>query len=478
MASVRPPAVAGMFYPGDRETLDAEVRGYLAAVGATGPAPKAMIAPHAGYIYSGAVAATAYARLAKARDRIDRVVLVGPAHRMSFHGLAASNADGFATPLGTVPVDSEAIDRIMALPQVVVLNEAHRLEHGLEVHLPFLQQVVGDFRVVPLLAGDTSGGEVAQVLKALWGGPETLIVISSDLSHYLDYEAARRIDTETCRAIESLEPEAIAPEQACGRMPIKGLLEIAAKRGMEVTTLDLRNSGDTAGPRDKVVGYGAWAFTDPRDAAKESDERGAARSRAGPDEVGQLLDRHGGTLLHVALTSILYGLKHDRALEVDLGSHAAELGAQCASFVTLKREGALRGCIGSPVACRPLVADVAHNGFAAAFKDPRFKPLTEAELDPLDIEVSVLSAPEPIAFSSQNELVDALRPGIDGVILDQGKHRGVFLPAVWEAVPAPADFITQLKVKAGLPADFWSDDIRATRFTTAATSFSKLNAVR
>ena len=477
MASVRPPAVAGTFYPGDRETLDTEVSGYLAAVGATGPAPKAIIAPHAGYVYSGAVAAAAYARLAEARGRIERVVLVGPAHRMPFRGLAASNAEGFATPLGTVPVDAEAIERVMALPQVVVLNEAHRLEHGIEVQLPFLQQVLGEFRVVPLLAGDTTSEAVAQVLETLWGGPETLIVISSDLSHYLDYEEARRIDAETCRAIEAFEPDAIAAEQACGRLPIKGLLEIAARRGMEVTTLDMRNSGDTAGSRDRVVGYGAWVFTDPRAAAKQSDERGATRPRPGADEAAQLLGRHGGTLLRIALTSILYGLKNGRALEVDLGGHAAELGAQCASFVTLNRNGALRGCIGSPVACRPLIADVAHNGFAAAFKDPRFKPLTEAELDPLDIEVSVLSAPEPIAFSGQDALVDALRPGLDGVILTEGKHRGVFLPTVWETIPAPADFINQLKVKAGLRADHWSGDIKASRFTAAATSFSKLNSV-
>ncbi len=265
MASVRQPAVAGTFYPGDARELDAAVDGYLAAVepqGLTpeGPAPKALIAPHAGYIYSGPVAASAYARLAPARETVERVVLLGPAHRVLFGGIAASGATAFATPLGPVPVDVEAVQRICALPRVTVVDEAHRLEHSLEVQLPFLQRVLGDFSVVPLVVGDAKADEVAEVLEELWGGPATAIVISSDLSHYHDYQTARRLDAATCRAIEQLRPDDIGHDQACGRLPIVGLLRVARARGLQATTVDLRSSGDTAGPRHEVVGYGAWVF--------------------------------------------------------------------------------------------------------------------------------------------------------------------------------------------------------------------------
>ena len=260
MASVRPPAVAGTFYPAEKDALDAAVEGYLAAARAEGPPPKALIAPHAGFVYSGAIAASAYARLAAARDTIDRVVLLGPAHRVPFRGIAATRATAYATPLGTVPIDVDAVRRALELRQVILLDEAHRLEHSLEVQLPFFQRLLDDFSLVPLVVGDASTGDVAEVIETLWGGPETLIVISSDLSHYLDYDAARRLDADTCRAIEELRPDDIGPQQACGRLPIKGMLSVARARGMGVTTLDLRNSGDTAGPRDRVVGYGAWAI--------------------------------------------------------------------------------------------------------------------------------------------------------------------------------------------------------------------------
>lgn len=260
MTAVRPPAVAGTFYPSDTTELEAQVAGYLAAVEPEGPAPKALIAPHAGYIYSGPVAASAYARLAAGRETIERVVLLGPAHRVPFRGIAASSATAFATPMGSVPVDVEAVQSIRGLPRLVVLDEAHRLEHSLEVQLPFLQRVMGDFSVVPLVVGDATAEEVAEVLEALWGGPDTAIVISSDLSHYHDYETARRLDAATSRAIEELRPDDIGPDQACGRLPIKGLLRVARAHGLKATTVDLRNSGDTAGPRGDVVGYGAWVF--------------------------------------------------------------------------------------------------------------------------------------------------------------------------------------------------------------------------
>jgi len=260
MTATRAAAVAGMFYPEDPHELRLAIRQYLADVESEGPVPKAIIAPHAGYIYSGPVAASAYARLAPAHDLITRVILLGPAHRVGFRGLAASHAEEFQTPLGEIPLDVECIRKLAELPQVHYLDEAHKLEHSLEVQLPFLQSILDDFVLIPLLVGEADADAVCAVLEAAWGGPETLIVISSDLSHFHDYATAKRLDSETSRAIESLQPDQIQHENACGRNPVNGLLKAARNHTLHAKTIDLRNSGDTAGPRDQVVGYGAYVF--------------------------------------------------------------------------------------------------------------------------------------------------------------------------------------------------------------------------
>jgi MEMO1 family protein len=260
MMVVRPPAVAGTFYPAAAHQLRNVVEQFLQAAQSSGPIPKAIIAPHAGYLYSGPVAASAYASVATARDTIRQVILLGPAHRIPFSGLAASSAEAFSTPLGSVAIDHHALSRVLAFPQVRTLDQIHTREHSLEVHLPFLQEVLADFTLVPLLVGHTTPAAVGEVLDTLWDGAATLIVVSSDLSHYHDYDTARRLDELTSRAIESLRWEEIENEQACGRYPIQGLLLAARRHGLQVRTVDLRNSGDTAGPRDEVVGYGAYVF--------------------------------------------------------------------------------------------------------------------------------------------------------------------------------------------------------------------------
>ena len=250
-----------MFYPAEPAELRRMVDGYLEEARSTGPVPKAIIVPHAGFVYSGPIAASAYVRLAPARNTIHHVVLLGPAHRIPFAGLAAPAVDAFATPLGEVPIDKPALAALRELPQVQVLDIAHSMEHSLEVQLPFLQEALDHFSVLPLCVGDASPEQVAEVLEKVWGGPETLIVISSDLSHYQPYKAGRQMDKATSKAIETLEPDDINYEQACGRLPIQGLLLAARRRGLKSKTVDLRSSGDTAGPRDEVVGYGAYVFT-------------------------------------------------------------------------------------------------------------------------------------------------------------------------------------------------------------------------
>lgn len=251
-----------MFYPGNRGELArdvAQLLGAAASVAPDRPVPKAIIAPHAGYIYSGPIAASVYALLAPARQTIRRVVLLGPTHRVAVRGLALPGAAAFATPLGVVPIDPEAIAALRDLSQVCVSAEAHALEHSLEVHVPFLQSVLERFTLVPLAVGRADAPAVAQVIDALWGGPETLIVVSSDLSHFLPYRDAQAVDRATAKAILGLAPD-ISHEQACGATPVTGLTHAARRRGLKPELIDLRNSGDTAGDKLRVVGYGSFAF--------------------------------------------------------------------------------------------------------------------------------------------------------------------------------------------------------------------------
>ncbi|HEY7841614.1 MAG TPA: AmmeMemoRadiSam system protein B [Gammaproteobacteria bacterium] len=423
----RPPAVAGYFYPAEGTRLEATLAAMLAEAGTEGAAPKALIAPHAGYVYSGPVAARAYALLAGARQRIRRVVLLGPAHRVYVRGLALPSVQRFDTPLGSVPLDEEAVRRLRALPQVEVSDTAHAAEHSLEVHVPFLQHLLDDFTLVPLVVGEATPEEVAEVLQLLWGGEETLIVISTDLSHYHDYATARHIDAATSAAIERLDLESIGPEQACGCMPLRGLLHLCRKTGLRVRRLDLRNSGDTAGSRDRVVGYGAYAV-----------------------DAAPALAEHADTLLRVARTSIENGLSGRGLRSPDATAYAPTLRQRRAAFVTLTVADQLRGCMGTTEARTALVNAVAESAFNAAFRDPRFPTLTQAEYGAVAIGISVLSHPLPLAFASESELLGQLVPGIHGLIIERGERRATFLPGVWESLRQSREFLDQLKRKAGL----------------------------
>lgn len=448
--SSRQAAVAGAFYPGDAGVLQHDVDALLAdAKGRiAGPvsAPKAIIAPHAGYVYSGAVAASAYARVAEGRDRIRRVILLGPSHRVPFRGFALPSVDAFDTPLGPVKLDREAIDRLAERSDAEIRDDAHAHEHSLEVHLPFLQRVLGDFALVPVVVGDALPEQVADLLESVWGGEETLVVVSTDLSHFHDYETARRIDGDTAQRIGLLKAGSFGPEQACGSRPVNGLLRLAAKLGLRITELDVRNSGDTAGPRDRVVGYGSWAL-EPADRAR-------------------FADRHRDLMITTAAKALGIRLARNKRPEVNLETFPHELRSMAASFVTLNLRHRLRGCIGSLQAHRPLAEDVVWNAVSAGFEDPRFEPLTVPEFRDSEIEISVLSQPAPMDFRDEGDLLAQLRPGTDGLILESAGRRGTFLPKVWESLDTPESFLTGLKVKAGLPREYWSDDLKVWRYTT------------
>lgn len=258
----RPPAVAGVFYPADAEELSRQVDDFVAAAEVpTVPALRAIVGPHAGYVYSGAIAGSAYRTVVpiSGRPPVRRILLLGPSHRVAFAGIAAPSHSRFVTPLGSVRLDIAAITELVEAGLARSFDRAHSEEHGLEVHLPFVQRVLGDVTVVPLVVGEAGPDEVLAVIERLWDD-ETLVVVSSDLSHYEDWASAREHDRRTAERIERLEDAGIGPRDACGCRPLAGLLRAAAARGMSAHRLDLRTSGDTAGPRDRVVGYGAWAF--------------------------------------------------------------------------------------------------------------------------------------------------------------------------------------------------------------------------
>ncbi len=445
--SIRLPAVANRFYPGDPAELQRMLGEYLdLPVPVDEAPPKAIIAPHAGYVFSGAVAGSAYARLKPLRDTVKRVILLGPSHRVGFHGIAACSADYYYTPLGNVSLDRPSLDSIEHLPQVQVIDQAHQFEHSLEVHVPFLQNVLQQFRLVPLVVGTAEPQEVAEVLEILWGGAETLIVISSDLSHYHDYATAQALDSAASDAIANLRYEDLSDEQACGLKPVKGLLYLARQRGMCGKTVGLRNSGDTAGDKARVVGYGSYIFTAADAAPPTTDKR--------------------RILLDVARRSIEHGLESGKPLPVKLADYPDELRRAGASFVTLnKADGSLRGCIGTLQAYRPLIEDVAQHAFASAFQDHRFAPLKQEELTDLQIHISILSASTPLQFQDEADLIRQLRPGVDGLILSDGAQRGTFLPSVWDSLPDAGDFWRHLKRKAGLPMEYWSDTLTVSRYT-------------
>src|SRR5258706_2127928 len=444
MASIRPAAVAGMFYPGNAATLAAEVDELLGGADELAPRlgfPKALIVPHAGYIYSGAVAAHAYDAIRPARGIVKRVVLLGPVHRVAVRGLALPSVDAFSTPLGTIRLDREALRALQDLPQVVASDAAHALEHPLEVQLPFLQKTLGEFALVPLAVGTASVAEVAQVIERLWGGPETLIVISTDLSHYHRYDEARAIDGATIAKVAAYATN-LSHEEACGATPLNGLLSVSKSKNLSLKLFAACNSGDTAGGKDQVVGYSSFGVFE----GKEID-----------------LNDAGTTLVSIARGAI------DAALsgKTQPLPEAPWLSQAGATFVTLTKNGELRGCIGSLEAARALAADVAQNAYGAAFRDPRFPALSAAEWPLCRVEVSLLSAPKPIAFADEEDLLAQIHPGIDGLILEADGRRGTFLPQVWEGLPDKKSSMRELLKKTGLPPETRLARCRVSRYRVA-----------
>ncbi len=443
--SERAPAVAGSFYPADPAQLAAAVDGYLGGCEIHAGPPKALVVPHAGYVYSGRSAGRAMAHLASIKAQIRRVVILAPNHKIPLKTIALCSHNAFKTPLGAVPVDRAAMAAVLKLPFCEINDPAHAEEHAIEVMLPFLQRILDEFSIVPLIVGEVPPEQAHEILRTLWGGPETLIIISSDLSHFLPYDEAQRQDLHTACAIEQLKGEAISRDGACGRHPLKGLIACARKRDLRLTRLDLCNSGDTAGDKSRVVGYGAWALEYAASARLPEGDRAILR--------------------HIAHRAVIEGAATGKPPQIDLATAPTALHTLRATFTTIHVDGAFRGCRGYIVPARPLITDVADNAFKSAFDDPRVKPLNLDEARRAKIGISILSHHRPIRCRSEAELRDLLSPDRDGLVLQDGDQRALFLPKVWEDLPDAREFVTRLKLKAGWSADYWSDSLQAFRFS-------------
>jgi AmmeMemoRadiSam system protein A len=465
---VRQPAVAGLFYPKDKADLSRAIDAYLAAAKnePLGGELKALVCPHAGYAYSGPVAAYGY-RLLVGRD-YQTVVVLAPSHYAALRAASVTGADVFRTPLGDVPISEKArplakLSPFALEPKAFVQrpewwqqascpapelgdDTADTWEHSDEVQVPFLQKTLKNFQLLPVVFGNVDPAKAAAALVQILDD-HTLIVASSDLSHYDTYANAQKRDHRTVEAICALEADQIALDDACGAIPIQTLIYVAKQKGWKTRLLDYRNSGDTSGDKSHgVVGYAAIAFYVPSVAATEN-ATSAPGITYSVDERRFLLELARKTVREVVATGKLP--------DVNTTMLAPKFTAKKGCFVTLTERGALRGCIGHIVAQEPLIQAVVDNARNAALRDPRFPSVTADEVAQLEIEISVLTEPLPLFFSSPKDLLQKLQPGKDGVVLQIGGRGATYLPQVWEQIPDKVEFLNSLAEKAGCEASAW-----------------------
>ncbi len=491
---VRQPAVQGAFYPDDPAELTKMVDGFLAKPPETVlPAGRvrAVVAPHAGYIYSGMVAAQAIGRIPKDTTR---VIILAPSHHVGFANGAMADAGVFANALGNVLVDPATFALCTDFPNLFkAMPAAHSQEHSLEVMIPFLQRHLGHFTLVPIVVGqrlDAAG--LAKALAPLLADEKTALIASSDLSHYHPYAEAKTLDQAVIRRVVALDLPGLMPqeEELCGKAPVSVLIELAKAMKWQPTLVSYKNSGDTAGDRSKVVGYVAIAFlagaaapatakpaaaaapATPEAAAAPATPEAAAASEqrlVSQDDQKQLL-----TLARQTIVAKLRG----QSLP-DLPTGAAVLKQKLGCFVTLKKQGELRGCIGNIFPVHPLAEGIRSNALSAAFEDPRFPPVRLEEMAAIDVEISVLTLPEKLTYKNADDLLRQLRPGVDGVVLTQNIFRqSTFLPQVWEQIAEKVTFLEHLCRKGGMDGDAWRDPAKMDVKTYQAFVFGEKAGLR
>jgi len=430
--SVRKPGVAGSFFPADEKKLDEMIDGFL------DDAEKqnlygvlALVSPHAGYVYSGKTAARGFKQLTD--STIKTVVVIAPSHRAAFKGASIADVTHYKTPLGEIAL-SDKVNQLRTQKVFVSNPNAHSKEHSLEVQLPFLQKVLGDFKLVPIVTGSVDPAEIAEAIKPILDD-NTLIIASTDLSHYHDYDTAVRMDAKTVDAIASLDFNTMRLSgcEACGKTPTLVLMHLANDLNWRSRVLDYTNSGDTAGDKQRVVGYASIAFY------------------TGLNESEQ------DYLTSLARETVEAVVSKNNPPEVDENTLPPKLKEISGCFVTLNKHGGLRGCIGHIMPQEPLYKCVIENAVSAALYDRRFSPVEEDELKEIHLGVSVLSPPKKLVHSGGNDLVEKLVPHIDGIVLRQGRRQSTYLPQVWDQLPTHEIFLSSLCKKGGMRGDCYRD---------------------
>lgn len=483
--TIRYPAVAGLFYPSDRGELSRDIDKLLAGAKRENLGRvRALICPHAGYPFSGPVAASAYRQIEGQKGMT--AIVLGPSHYSAFDGISVCCAGQYRTPLGDVAIPPRAAELARMRPfapesaalvqrpewslqspvalHLPKVDTPHTWEHSVEVQVPFLQKSLGSFSIVPCVCGEVDPDAAADVLAKIVDD-RTLIVASSDLSHYYPYNDAKDKDQRCVGAVCAMDEARMAGQEACGKTPIIILMHLAGQKGWKPRLLDYRNSGDTAGDKKAVVGYAAIAFVEPPRPAGAADDSSSSPSGIGStvpvdtrtSPPGGLSSKLGDRLVELARTSLEQCVRAGKKPDVDPKTLPAELREAKGCFVTLTKHGELRGCVGHIFPDEPLYKGVLDNAQAAALHDSRFSPVQASELPDIKVEVSVLTVPEPLQFSSPEQLLARLRPNQDGVVLKVHGRTSTFLPQVWEELPDKEQFLGHLSSKAGCAADAWRD---------------------
>jgi len=452
----RPPAVAGRFYSSDPRVLGQQIQRWLdMPIAHLAPmCPKVLVVPHAGYLYSGAVAARAYGLLKPFRHQIRRVVLLGPSHRQSVCGMVIPSVDVFDTPIGDIPLDRKTLSALLMTPGVVVSDEVHAFEHSLEVQLPFLQCVLDEFALVPMAIGQIDHATVMELVEQVWGGNDTILIVSTDLSHFQSGAIASRHDRATLRRIMDLSPT-LSVDDACGALPLNGVLHSASARGLRAELIAATHSGHTTGDMACVVGYGAVALW--------PEERVSSDRPRGPEMADET--RLGEALLTLARNALAdqWGLPL-----MKVPPHAC-LSKPAAVFVTWYREGQHVACHGRLVAGnRPLEVEIWHHAMAGV-QDALTHIHPTLEDQPLiEVEIALIESLEPIPSETEASVIRTLIPGRDGVVFSYKRHHSTLLPHAWSECPRPLDFLKRLKERAGLAPDFWSSEVHLYRYPVRA----------
>ena len=435
------PSVAGMFYTADKTQLQNQINEFKKNSKNTYITPtRAVIVPHAGLVYSGRLA---YEGISQLDKNLKNIFIFAPAHRVAFEGIALTSYDAWATPLGEININKDITKELISKFGGKYNDNALAPEHAIEVEIPFIQTVFKDVKIIPVLIGKEDYDKVYKIISYYYPNPENGFVISSDLSHYLPDDRAKKVDGYTAQLIETCTTNNFSHELACGATGILGLIQFANEKNYSLIRIDMANSSDATFERDRVVGYGCWFLYEG-------------------DRNEFIKENYSDFIINLCKDSIKN--KNTNSAEIVYPKVLSEYGAV---FVTLEKFGNLRGCIGSIIPHRPLIDDIIINAQNAAYSDTRFRPVEKGEIKDLKIAVSLLSVPKQMHFKDEEDLLNQIRPNIDGIIIKDGNYQAVYLPSVWEQLPDKRDFLNSLKVKAGLPASHFSKTFEAYRFETS-----------